>query len=211
MIIEIFPSGPLETNAMIVGCEETKTAIVIDPAYQSTEKILEKGEALGLSFEKIYLTHSHWDHTADLAALKRELGCPIYVHKLDSENVKNPGVDGLPLFIPIEGITPDYFLEEGQIHSIGNLSFIVIHTPGHSPGGVCFFFEKEKVLISGDTLFKGSYGSLSFPGCNEEDMFQSLQRLATLPKDTKFYPGHGPSSVLGEETWLSNARKFIGY
>lgn len=211
MIIEIFPSGPLETNAFIIGCNASKKAIIVDPAYQSKEKILERGKALGLSFEKIYLTHSHWDHFADLADLKKEIDKPIYVHKLDSENVKTPGSDGLPLFIPIKGVKPDHFLEEGQVHTVGELSFTVLHTPGHSPGGVCFFFEKEKVLIAGDTLFKGSYGNLSFPGCNEEDMLSSLQKLAELPKETKVYPGHGPSTSIGDETWLKNPREFLGY
>lgn len=211
MFIEIFPSGPLETNAILIGCSSTKEAIVIDPAFQSAEKLIRKAADEGLDVKKIYLTHSHWDHTADLAKLKKKLEVPLYVHELDAKNVEIPGSDGLPLYIPIEPATPDIFLEEGQEHSIGNLTFRVIHTPGHSPGSVCFYFEKEKVLISGDTLFKGSFGKVCFPGSSEEDMVFSLEKLARLPKDTRVIPGHGSSTTIGQETWLERAQEYLGY
>jgi len=210
MILEIFNSGPLETNAILLACEKTKKAIAIDPAYGSKDKIINKAKKLGVSIEKIYLTHSHWDHIADLAALKKELQCPVFVHKDDKENVENPGSDGLPLFFGIAGTKVDEFLEEGQTHQIGELEFTVFHTPGHCPGAVCFYFEKQELLISGDTLFKGSFGNLSFPGCDEDKMFASLKKLAKLPKQTVVIPGHGPNTTIGNEPWLENAKDYFG-
>lgn len=209
MILEIFSTGPIETNAILVGCEKTKKAIVIDPGYKSKNKLLKKAEKFGLTIEKIYLTHSHWDHFADLVPLKKELDCPVLVHKDDSGNIQNPGSDGLPLIFEIEGVLPDEFLEEGQIHQVGNLSFKVIHTPGHSPGGVGFYFEKEKILIIGDTLFKGTCGRVDLPGANPEKMIASLKKLATLPNDTIVVPGHGPNTTIGQESWINNAQEYF--
>jgi len=143
MIIEIFPSGPFDTNALLIGCASTKEAIIIDPSHNSKDKLLKKSLEHQLQVKKIYLTHSHWDHIADLAKCKNYFKSPIYVHELDAENVKNPGADGLPLFIPIEPVMPDYYFVDRESHKIGNLEFKVLHTPGHSPGSVCFYFEKE--------------------------------------------------------------------
>lgn len=211
MFIQKFESGPLETNAILIGCEKTKGAIIIDPAYGSKEKMINKAKKLGFKIEKIYLTHSHWDHIADLASLKKALNCPVCVHREDQKNVENPGSDGLPLFFGIAGVKVDEFLEEGQSHTIGELRFIVLHTPGHSPGSVCFYFEEENLLISGDTLFKGSFGNVSFPGCDSEKMFASLKKLAKLPKNTIVVPGHGSNTTIGDEPWLDSAKKYFGY
>jgi hydroxyacylglutathione hydrolase len=211
MLVEIFPSGPLDTNAILLACEQTKKAMVIDPAYHSEKKILKKAEKENLQIEKIYLTHSHWDHIADLAPLVKILQCPVFVHKEDAENVKNPGSDQLPLFISINGVDNLEFLEEGQMHHLGKLSFTIITTPGHSPGGVCLYFNKEKILISGDTLFKGSFGNISFPGCDAEKMFLSLKKLAKLPKDTTVIPGHGAKTTIGQEPWMDQAKQHFGY
>src|SRR5205085_3035340 len=116
-----------------------------------------------LSVKKILLTHSHWDHIADVMPLKEKFHLPVYVHALDAPNLQQPGADGLPCWLTISGVQPDVLLEEGMEVPIGKLMFKVLHTPGHSPGCVCFYESSQHVLFSGDTLFKGTIGNLSFP------------------------------------------------
>jgi hydroxyacylglutathione hydrolase len=158
----------------------------------------------------ILLTHSHWDHTAEVSLLKEQLQVPIYIHKEDVKNLEEPGSDRLPLLYPIRAVKPDDYLYDGQILMVGELAIEVIHTPGHTPGGVCFYLKQQKALFSGDTLFKGTIGNLSFPTARPKLMWASLERLAKLPKDTKVYPGHGPATTIGAEEWLSNAEEYFG-
>ena len=149
LILESFPCGPFATNAIILGCSKARKGVIIDPAPESHTRLLETAQAKGLTIEAIWLTHSHWDHIADLAAIKEDLGVPICVHAADAENVRRPGSDGLPLLFPIPGVEPDQEFQEGQKLKIGEVEVEVIHTPGHTPGGVAFYLDKEKVLIEG--------------------------------------------------------------
>src|SRR5579871_4230820 len=163
MILEVFPSGPLETNAYLLACEETKHAAVIDAPVESSDPLLERIKELALTVDMILLTHSHWDHIAEVSVLKKELKAPVYIHKDDADNLQSPGSDRLPLFFPLIGVVPDGYLTDGQELKVGKLTIKVIHTPGHSPGGICFYLPAEKVLFSGDTLFRGTIGNLSLP------------------------------------------------
>jgi glyoxylase-like metal-dependent hydrolase (beta-lactamase superfamily II) len=196
MFIFKFTFGPAQTNALLVGCPLTKKGAIIDPSPGSSSSLLQKMQELGLTVEKILLTHSHWDHFADAALLKRKLNIPLYVHALDVKNLIEPGSDGLPLFFPIEPVEADGFFKEGDVVDVGDLQAEVIHTPGHSPGGVCFYFRSEKCLISGDTLFKGSFGNISFPTSEPEKMWTSLEKLAKLPSETRVVPGHGAETII---------------
>jgi len=175
----------------------------VDPAqgsYEAVHRFLKKEP---LTLECVLCTHSHWDHIVDASLFKKKDCLPVYVHSEDAGNLQTPGSDGLPLFFPIEGVAPDGYLEEGGKMDIGDLSLTVIHTPGHSPGAVCFYLGKEKILISGDTLFQGAIGNLSFPTSRPDLMEASLKRLAALPKETKVYPGHGePTTIAKEERTL---------
>lgn len=211
MILYKFPTGPLETNAILVGCPKTKKAAVIDPAFQSAELILQKAEDLGLVIEKILLTHSHWDHFADAAALQKKLKIPLLVHRLDAKNLEYPGSDGIPMFFSIPPVNADEFLEEGTLVSVGEIVFEVIHTPGHSPGGVCYYSKENNLLISGDTLFQGCIGNLHLPTADAKQMWPSLAKLAILPGSTRVVPGHGPDTTIGEEAWLSRAEEIFSF
>lgn len=213
MIIQTFPSGPFETNAIIVACQATKIGVIIDPAPESSQKIADFLAKNNLHPEKILITHSHWDHIADIAILqsKFDFHIPVLIHEEDAGNLQNPGTDGLPCWVDFEGVKADGFLTDGEIIKIGELSFEVIHTPGHSPGGVCFYNKDRGVLIAGDTLFKGSIGNLSFPTARPKLMWSSLKRLALLPPETAVYPGHGPRTTIGEERWLVNAEMIFGH
>lgn len=210
MKIKVFPSGPLSTNAYVVSVA-TKEAMIIDPALGSEPYLSQYLREEGLKPIKILITHSHWDHIGDAAKLKKIYHIPIYIHPEDEPNLKEPGSDGLPLLTEIEAVQTDELLFEGQKIELGELSFRVIHTPGHSPGGVCFYEENENVLFSGDTLFKNSIGNVSFPTSNSEKMWESLKKLSLLPSNTRVYPGHGKSTTIGQEEWLSKAKEFFGF
>jgi hydroxyacylglutathione hydrolase len=209
MIIKSFPAGPFATNVYVLGCEQTKEAAIIDPSFDSLSKIIPLIESLGLKPTKILITHSHLDHIGDAAAVKNHYKIPLYIHPLDLGNLTNPGSDGLPLFFPVEKTEASGYLEEGDTVLIGNMQGTVIHTPGHTPGGICFYFPKEEVLISGDTLFKGSIGNLSFPTAEPGKMWTSLEKLTHLPKTTRVFPGHGDDTTIGNETWLNDAKKIF--
>lgn len=208
MMLEIFTTGPVETHAILVGCSRSRKAVIFDAPKGSTPLLIEAMKRHALSPEIILLTHSHWDHLADVKELKAEFDIPVYVHAEDAENLRVPGSDGLPLFFPIPGVSPDGFVVEGQNIEVGDLEIEVIHTPGHTPGGVCYWIQKEKLLISGDTLFKGTMGNLSFPTGQPEKMVKSLNRLSRLPRDTTVIPGHGAITTIGAESWIEHGSPY---
>lgn len=199
MLIKVFCSGPVETNCILVACPQTKEAAIIDVPLESVSWILEELEKNALHLKMILLTHSHWDHIGGLSELKKKLSTPVYVHIEDRANVEHPGTDGLPLLFPIQGVIPEHSLEGDQVLNLGNIKIDVLHTPGHTPGGVCFWFPQEKVLVSGDTLFKGAIGNLSFKTARPRLMSSSLQKLWDLPLDTKVIPGHGEQTTIQAE------------
>ena len=207
MIIKVFTSGLAETNTILIGCSETRQAAIIDVPQGSTEWIVKTLKKESLTPQMILLTHSHWDHLADAAKLKKLLELPIYVHPEDASNLEKPGSDRLPLYFPIEGVKADKFLSDGQVIPLGDLRIEVICTPGHTPGCVCFWLRKQKILISGDTLFKGTIGNLSFPTARPEAMWESLKKLAALPPETRVFPGHGPETTIKAESWLASAKE----
>jgi glyoxylase-like metal-dependent hydrolase (beta-lactamase superfamily II) len=211
MNIQVFPSGPFSTNAYVVSCAETGESAIIDPAPNSAGAIFKYCDEHHFTPKKIIITHSHWDHIADTSVLKKHFHSDVYVHPLDAPNLREPGSDGLPLMIAIEGVEPDKLLNEGDIVEVGNLRFAIIHTPGHCRGSICLYSKEHQTVFVGDTMFKGSIGNLSLPTSKEEDMWVSLPKLAKLPPETKVYPGHGPTTTIGKETWLSNAKHVFGY
>ncbi len=206
MILECFPCGPIETNGYFVACEKTKRAIIIDAPLGITEIALKNP----YHFEKVILTHSHWDHILDLSVLKKKLNLPVYLHEADADNIRNPGSDGLGRNFPFEPVQPDGYLQEGDRITVGEISMQVIHTPGHTPGGICLYIEKESSLISGDTLFCGCMGRIDLPTGDPEAMWRSLKKLAKLPSGTVVYPGHGGPTTIGNENWMMHAKEQFG-
>lgn len=199
MIVKRFSTGPIETNSYLLACSSSKLAVVIDVGQNSAKQLMQYAEKHQLQIIKILLTHSHWDHIADVAFLKNHLHIPVYIHQDDALNVKTPGSDGLPLQFSIEGVEVDHYLSNGEMIDIGNLHIKVIHTPGHSPGCVCFYEELQKVLFSGDTLFQGTIGRIDLPTARPLEMLASLKKLETLPEETVVYPGHGEKTTIKQE------------
>ncbi len=193
-----------------MACPTTKEAVIIDPAPGSAAPIgqyLEKNHLIPI---KILLTHSHWDHIADASALKEKYGIGVFVHREDSPNLESPGADLLPLRMNCPPVKPEGFLNEGDLIPVGKLQLEVIHTPGHTPGGVCFYEKSQGILISGDTLFKGTIGNLSFPTGRPKLMWKSLEKLSKLPPETRVFPGHGEITTIKAESWLSKAETIFG-
>jgi hydroxyacylglutathione hydrolase len=209
MTVVAFPSGPFSTNAYLVICPATKHAAIVDPAPGCSKKIISYVKDNLLIIDKILLTHSHWDHIADAAFLAENYQVTVYVHPEDAENVHVPGSDLLPCWMDIPPVTITVpFKEKDQI-TIGQLVLEVIETPGHTPGGVCFYCPAHHLILTGDTLFQGTIGNLSFPTARPESMWGSLDKLAKLPAKTVVYPGHGPRTTIAAESWLPNARKLF--
>ena len=203
MFIQVFPSGPYSTNAYLAVCPATLHTAIIDPAPSSFEKISSFIKDRGFVPKAILLTHSHWDHIADVAAFQAAYSIPVYIHSLDVPNLEKPGADGLPFWIPISPVKPDVLFEENGQVQIGHLNFQVIHTPGHSPGSSCFYEKSHGVLFSGDTLFQGTMGNVSFPTSEPKKMRSSLAKLSQLPQETRVLPGHGDETTIGKEAnWL---------
>lgn len=200
-MIQTFTCGPFGTN-----CYVTHTSI-IDAPPESFEEVNSFLKKEGIVPTHLLITHSHWDHTADSAKFKKAYPeMLIACHPKDQKNLEHPGTDGLPMWIQIEGVKPDILLKEGVIVA----GFQVIDLPGHTPGGVGFYNAGEKVLFSGDTLFQGTIGNLSFPTAEPEMMWKSLKKLAKLPADTLVLPGHGDPTTIGQENWLEKAEQLFG-
>ncbi len=208
-MIKIFPSGPIATNTYLLTSPQTRKCVIIDPAEGSLASLANEIKRQKAEPVAIWLTHSHWDHIADAKKTKEHFSIPLFVHPADRKNVEEPGSDAVPSFIEVEATKVDgEFSEEKQLELDG-LFFKVIHTPGHSPGSVCFYCPEHSILISGDTLFQGSIGILNIPGGDPDAMWGSLEKLSELPPETEVYPGHGPATTIGEEQWLPRAKEIF--
>ena len=188
------------TNCYIIVDEETKETMVIDPGGEA-EKIIELLDILGAKIKYIYLTHCHGDHIGALNEVKSKKGGMVLIQKDDYEGLKSPVINltGTLCEVPIS-IEADSRVNDGDILHIGSLEFKVIHTPGHTKGGSSLYCEKEKMLFSGDTLFKGAWGRTDLPTSSFEDIISSISnKLLVLPDETIVYPGHGISTKIVEE------------
>lgn len=192
--------GALDTNCYLVWDEQSRQAVVIDPADDGgfiSEQIVDQQ----LELQAIVLTHGHFDHVLGLLELKLNFEVPIYLHPDDIFLIKQAqssalhwlkrSVDPVPL--------PTDHLREGQHLSLAGTSFQVIHTPGHTPGSVSLYNQENGLLFSGDTLFKSTIGRTDFKYSDPELMRASLRRLSELPPETNVYPGHGQPTTIKSE------------
>ena len=203
MQIEVFPTGPLPTNAYLVADEETNEAWIIDAPPDSAAVVLAEAKARGYTVTLLINTHGHWDHIADNAAMQAGTNAPLLIHEADEPMIRNPQMMGndLPDITPTKA---DRYLNDGDMLHLGQYIFTVWHTPGHSPGGVVLYEPTTNTLIGGDTLFPNGHGRIDIPGADRAAMHRSLARLATLPPETTVYTGHGDPTTIGAELrWLS--------
>ena len=188
------------TNCYIVFDEESKETMVIDPAGD-VDKIVDLINILGGKLKYIYLTHCHGDHILGVIELKNKCGGKILIHREDSEGLNDARINLTPYIIekPIE-LEADSRIDDNDLIHLGNLEFRVIHTPGHTRGGTSLYCEKEGLLFSGDTLFRGTWGRTDCPTGSLEDIMDSIvNKLMKLPDDTICYPGHGLSTKIRDE------------
>jgi len=200
MIHRILPVGPLQCNCSILGDEQTREAMVIDPGDQ-IEDILEILGQEKLKLKQIVVTHAHIDHVGGAMKLKAATGAPILMNQNDYALLKMLDMQAAWVGMrPPGAVEVDEAVEEGRVLRIGNVSANVVDTPGHTEGSICLYFPAEKKLIAGDTLFAGSIGRTDLPGGSFDKIIRSLHtHVLTLPDDTLVIPGHGPQTTIGDE------------
>ncbi len=197
MNYEVLPVGAYEANCSILWSDPAQ-AWIVDPGADA-DAILGFMDKRGLKAGVIVLTHGHFDHVSALNDVLARYPVPVYLHRDDAAFAFSP-LNAMP---PYPTTAKPAMLRtdkgDGDTLSCGGLAAKIIHTPGHTPGGWCLFFENDHLLVAGDTLFAGSVGRTDFPGGSWEDLEASLQRLKALPDDTCVICGHGPTTTIGSE------------
>ena len=188
------------TNCYIIQDEETKETIVIDPASE-LEKIAEMLEILNAKLKYIYLTHCHADHIGAAAGLHSKYGGKILIHRNGAQNIENDEIV-LATYIGIDKIVleADSRVDDNDLLHVGNIEIKVLYTPGHTNCSTSLYFEKDKMLFSGDTIFRGAWGRTDLQTSSLEEIMKSItEKIMVLPEDTIIYPGHGKSTIIKEE------------
>jgi len=204
MIMETRAVGPFFKNGFVLGCEQTREAVLIDPGDE-VQSLLTAAEQHKLSIRHILLTHAHVDHVTGVAAAKRALSVPIHLHRDDLFLYERAVESGAMFGLQVEPQPPvDAFYTKGQVIPFGNYEVRPHHTPGHCPGGVCLQVGKQgetgQDLFVGDTLFAGSIGRTDLPGGDYKTLIGSiLNVLFGFGDEARVYPGHGPATTIGEE------------
>lgn len=198
MKIETIPVGALGANCYLVYDENTKEAMIVDPGGEG-KKIMSEVIRLQLEIKYIVNTHGHVDHIAANGEVKDATKAPLLIHEDDANMLTNAN-HNLSAYVgpSISKPSSDKLLKDGDTLVIGEKEIKVIHTPGHTPGGICLLCDK--VLLSGDTLFQFSVGRSDLPGGSHKQLINSIKtRLLVLEDDVVVYPGHGPTTTIGDE------------
>jgi hydroxyacylglutathione hydrolase len=196
--IKRFVLGPLETNTYVLLDGQTRQAAVIDPAAED-EGLLRYLKARAIAVDTVLLTHGHYDHIAGVPQLKSLWQAKVGIHSLDAGMLAHPS-ENLSIFLGISfrAGDADFLLEDGMEIQIGSVKIRVIHTPGHTPGSVCF--AGEGFALAGDTLFRHSVGRTDFRGSSMDKLMHSIRRkLIPLGDEVRLFPGHGDETTIGHE------------
>lgn len=193
MVLKVLVVGPFATNCYVVGSEPAKQGMIIDPAAEA-KAILDAVHQLGISISLIVVTHTHIDHIGAVREIKQETNADFALHEAEGRGIAQV-ISRLP--------QPDRLLKDGDTIDIGDLHFLVLHTPGHSPGGISLL--GHGVVFCGDTLFKLGIGRTDLPGCSHNQLMSSIQsKLMVLPDETIVLPGHGPWTTIGDERRMNS-------
>jgi hydroxyacylglutathione hydrolase len=192
---------PPYDNGTYIVVDERRDALVIDPAM-GERVVIDAVKEQGLRLVEILNTHGHPDHIFGNAGVKEATRARLAIHRLDEYRL---GPKRPPTQLEIPPCEADDLFDEGPLAYVVDLALTALHTPGHTEGSTCFYFEDQNVLFSGDLLFRGNSGRWDLPGGDREQMEKSLERVAKLPAATKVYPGHGPTTTIGAE--LPNLRQ----
>ena len=190
------------TNCFLIADETAKQAVLFDAPDHTTAPLLKEAGAREWTLIGLWLTHGHFDHFADHAAVKERFpGAQVLLHALDEAKAQHPDLQtrmfGLPFSIP--PVKADGYVTDNQRLKIGSIEVTVIHTPGHAPGHVVYYLPKEQVLVGGDLIIGGSVGRTDLPDSNHRQLEASIRRVMELPGATKLLGGHGPATTLAEE------------
>lgn len=195
-IVQI-PAGPLQTNLFLVIEKASGKTMVIDAPPESFDAAVNVIEQRNLTPELLVITHGHWDHIGDADALRQKFEVPMLVHEADRHKLEQPS------YGDIQGFSPDRMIAEGDEVRLGEIAFEVLHTPGHSPGQITLYNAEERVMLGGDTLFPGGYGTIEIADASAEQTVETIRRLLSLPDETVVYPGHGLTTTIGAERhWM---------
>ncbi|HZQ09785.1 MAG TPA: MBL fold metallo-hydrolase [Anaerolineae bacterium] len=200
MILQMMQVGPLGVNCYIVGDEDTREVVVIDPGGNARQ-IAQVLENLRAKVRGIILTHAHFDHVMGVEALKRATGAPLFVGANEKPVFESVESQGKTFGIAVPPLPdPEHWLNDGDTVEVGKLKFHVLEIPGHSPGSIALYDANDGVVFVGDVLMRGTIGRSDFPGGSLEELLRSIrEKLYTLPEGTKVYSGHGPMTTISEE------------
>ena len=200
------------TNCYILCDEQTKETLVVDPAGE-VDKIVEMLNILEAKLKYIYLIHCHGDHISGVSELQKIMGGKVLIHRDDAEGLNDKSINLTQIIdMPEIELEPDSRVNDGDLLHIGEIEIKVIHTPGHTQGSSSLYCEREGLLISGDTLFRGAWGRTDVPTSSFPEIINSITNiLMTLPDETIVYPGHGKSTKIGEEKPIYLELKPRGY
>lgn len=191
--------GDIGTNCYFLVNTDTKEMIIVDPGGDAP--ILKSRIAeMDLKPVAILLTHAHYDHAHHAKILKDTYQIPIYIHEAEKQTLTDVRMNVSAMFGKPETYEADVFLKDGQAFTLAGFEIVTLHTPGHTPGGACYYFKDQKVLVSGDSLFCGSVGRTDFPGGSMSSLVRSLkEKVMVLPRDTQVLPGHMMRTTIGQE------------
>jgi hydroxyacylglutathione hydrolase len=204
LIVVQIPAGPIETNAFLVVEPGSKECFIVDAPPDALAALQSEVQRLEATPVALVLTHTHWDHVGDAAAIKAAFGIPIWMHELDRPGLELPS----SAWMEIEPASADRFLSEGDALVLGDRTITVMHTPGHSKGQISLYFAEDALLFGGDTLFPNGYGRVDIPGASEDETIATMTRLLELPDDVTVLPGHGASTSIGRERpWMEQVAR----
>lgn len=198
--IKSYVLGMVSTNCYLIYHEQSKEAVIVDPA-DNAEYLIRRCMELAVTPKAILLTHGHFDHIMAAKDLKERYGCPIYAGREEYQLLLDPSMN-LSGTMGTEqmSINADYLVRDGEVLHLIGFDWKVLETPGHTKGSVCYYLPSEEVLLSGDTLFAESLGRTDLPTGSMQDIVRSiLDKLLVLPEDTMAYPGHGEPTTIGHE------------
>lgn len=193
------PLGPLQTNCYLL--KKGETCLVIDPGDEG-QKLIKIIDELNAKPQAILLTHAHFDHIGAVDPIREHYKIPVYVHEKEAKWFLDPSLNGSQFFMGnLVRLKPaDHIFVEEKMQTVGDFTFQLFETPGHSPGSVSFYFEDKGIVLGGDALFYGSVGRTDLPGGNHDQLMRSIhEKLLTLPEQTMVLPGHGPATTIGNE------------